>query len=64
MRDYANPIIHIICPSIPADRRPFPDACLQHEGFSMKDMRVFNRTLEEIIIVDNNPASFFWHPRK
>jgi Dullard-like phosphatase family protein len=63
MRDYANPVIDIICPSIPADRRLFRDACLLHEGFLVKDLRIFNRPLEDIIIVDNNPASFLFHPR-
>jgi Dullard-like phosphatase family protein len=59
---YANPIIDAICPAIPPNRRLFREHCTFRDGFFVKDLTIFNRSLAEIIIVDNNPTSFLMHP--
>jgi Dullard-like phosphatase family protein len=62
LRQYADPIIDQICPSLPAKQRMFRDDCTFKDGCFVKDLSIFNVPLEQVIIVDNNPASFLLHP--
>jgi Dullard-like phosphatase family protein len=62
LSQYANPIIDLLCPSVPSANRMFREHCLFHDGFFVKDLGIFNRPLGEVIIVDNNPSSFLLHP--
>lgn len=60
---YANPIIDVLCPNLPATQRLFRESCTFCEGLFVKDLAIFKAPLEKIIIVDNNPCSFLMHPQ-
>jgi Dullard-like phosphatase family protein len=62
LQQYANPIIDQICPSLPQEQRMFRENCTFKDGFYVKDLSIFSAPLENIVIVDNNPASFLMHP--
>jgi Dullard-like phosphatase family protein len=62
LSQYANPIIDLLCPSVPSTNRMFREHCTFHDGYFIKDLGMFNRPLSEVIIVDNNPSSFMLHP--
>ena len=62
LSQYANPIIDIICPTLPPGQRLFRESCTFYEGLFVKDLTIFNTPLEKVIIVDNNPCSFLMHP--
>ncbi|OHT03861.1 NLI interacting factor-like phosphatase family protein [Tritrichomonas foetus] len=59
---YANPIIDVICPNLPASQRLFRESCTFCEGLFVKDLTIFKVPLDRVIIVDNNPCSFLMHP--
>lgn len=61
LSEYANPIIDIICPSLPHGQRLFRESCLFVDGIYIKDLSIFHTPLDNIIIVDNNPCSFLFH---
>lgn len=58
---YANPIIDILLPNLPAPQRLFRESCVDIQGILLKDLSMFNIPLSKIIIVDNNSLSFSKH---
>lgn len=63
--EYAKPIINKLDPKGELiDYCLYRDACsvFQNEYF-VKDLNRLGRFLEDIIIVDNHPASYLFHPR-
>jgi Dullard-like phosphatase family protein len=62
LAQYANPIIDQICPSLPQPQRMFRDSCTFYDGLFVKDLTLFQVPLENVVIVDNNPCSFYLHP--
>jgi Dullard-like phosphatase family protein len=60
--EYANPILDILCPELPSDQRMFREHCTYQDGFFIKDLALFAVELGDVIIVDNNPTSFLFHP--
>ncbi|KAJ3145429.1 hypothetical protein HDU86_000915 [Geranomyces michiganensis] len=60
---YADPVLdHLdVCRTV--KHRLFRDACLQHRGNYVKDLSVLGRNLNEVIILDNSPASYAFHPQ-
>ena len=62
LSQYANPIIDLICPTLPPQQRLFRESCTFVDGVYVKDLTIFHTPLEQVIIVDNNPFSFLLHP--
>ena len=62
LSQYANPIIDLICPTLPPQQRLFRESCTFVDGLYIKDLTIFQTPLDQIIIVDNNPCSFLFHP--
>lgn len=59
---YADPVADLL------DRwgvfrvRLFRESCVFHRGNYVKDLNKLGRDLQKVIIVDNSPASYIFHP--
>lgn len=42
--------------------RLFRDSCVFHRGNYVKDLNSLGRDLRRVVIVDNSPASYIFHP--
>lgn len=42
--------------------RLFRESCYNHKGNYVKDLSQLGREMETIIILDNSPASYIFHP--
>lgn len=62
-RDYAEPILNWLDPYGFITTRIYRDSCteMEQDGY-VKDLSKLNRSLSEVVIVDNNPYSFQCQP--
>jgi Dullard-like phosphatase family protein len=60
--EYANPIIDTIAEGTPADHRLSRDNCIMNSGYAIKDLRILNRPLHHIILVDDIEGSALFQP--
>jgi RNA polymerase II subunit A small phosphatase-like protein len=56
--DYANPLLNKLDPLHKISYRLFREHCTQSNHFFIKDLSKVNRSLKDMIIIDNNPISF------
>jgi TFIIF-interacting CTD phosphatase-like protein len=57
---YANPIIDAIAPNTPQDHRLFREQCVTCSGYPVKDLRLLDRPLERVVIIDDLEGSALW----
>ncbi|XP_034947953.1 carboxy-terminal domain RNA polymerase II polypeptide A small phosphatase 1 [Chelonus insularis] len=59
---YADPVADLLDRWGVFRARLFRDSCVFHRGNYVKDLNKLGRDLQQIIIVDNSPASYMFHP--
>lgn len=59
---YADPVADLLDVHGTFRARLFRDSCVFHRGNYVKDLNRLGRDLKKIIIVDNSPASYLFHP--
>jgi hypothetical protein len=59
---YANPLLDELDPNGSIDYRLFRQHCTRYRNSYVKDMSKLGRELKNVIIIDNSPMSFFYHP--
>lgn len=61
-QSYAKPVIDILCPMIPDDHRFYRDACNSKEGKCRKNLKIFSKTMDNIILVDDSSNARRFYP--
>jgi RNA polymerase II subunit A small phosphatase-like protein len=61
-REYGDPIIDIISPETPRERRFFRDSCSPCCGYPVKDLRLLGRPLNRILLIDDLEGSALMQP--
>eukprot|EP00834_Sanchytrium_tribonematis_P002088 NODE_58_length_28395_cov_1.465720.p17 type:complete len:219 gc:universal NODE_58_length_28395_cov_1.465720:23264-23920(+) len=59
---YADPVVDFIDTMQLINYRLYRHHCTYHNGIYVKDLAQLNRSLEKVIIIDNSPASYAFHP--
>lgn len=59
---YADPVADLLDRWGVFRARLFRESCVYHRGNYVKDLNKLGRDLPQIIIVDNSPASYIFHP--
>ncbi|TPX43925.1 hypothetical protein SeMB42_g04517 [Synchytrium endobioticum] len=59
---YADPVLDMLDRHKTVKHRLFREACLHHRGNYVKDLSQLGRDLKDVIILDNSPASYIFHP--
>jgi RNA polymerase II subunit A small phosphatase-like protein len=59
---YADPVADLLDRWGVFRARLFRESCVFHRGNYVKDLNKLGRELHQIIIVDNSPASYIFHP--
>ncbi|XP_002736972.2 CTD small phosphatase-like protein [Saccoglossus kowalevskii] len=59
---YADPVADLLDKWGVFRARLFRDSCVFHRGNYVKDLGRLGRDLKKIVIVDNSPASYIFHP--
>lgn len=60
---YADPVADLLDKWDVFRTRLFRESCVFHRGNYVKDLSRLGRELEQVIIVDNSPASYIFHPQ-
>jgi len=59
---YADPVLDLLDKDKVVGARLFREACSNHKGNYVKDLSRLGRELKGVIIIDNSPASYMFHP--
>lgn len=59
---YADPVADLLDKSNVFGARLFREACVYYRGNYVKDLSRLGRDLNKVIIIDNSPASYIFHP--
>lgn len=59
---YADPVADLLDKSSVLRDRLFREACVYYRGNYVKDLSRLGRDLHKVIIIDNSPASYIFHP--
>jgi len=63
MSEYASEVLDLIDPTgVLIHHRLFRQHCTNTNGLFIKDLGLLGRPLERVVIVDNSPTAFLWHP--
>jgi Dullard-like phosphatase family protein len=60
---YANAVIDALAPDTPLDHRLFRENCLSYCGYPVKDLRLLNRPLHRVVMVDDVEGSALMQPK-
>uniref|UniRef100_A0A673B2C5 Mitochondrial import inner membrane translocase subunit TIM50 n=1 Tax=Sphaeramia orbicularis TaxID=375764 RepID=A0A673B2C5_9TELE len=60
--EYADPVSDLLDPWGAFTTRLFRESCVFHKGNYVKDLSHLGRDLNRVIIIDNSPASYIFHP--
>lgn len=60
---YGDPLLDILDKNSSIHHRLFREACYNYEGNYIKNLSQLGRPLSDIIILDNSPASYIFHPQ-
>jgi Dullard-like phosphatase family protein len=64
MSEYASEVLDLIDPTgVLIHHRLFRQHCTNTNGLFIKDLSLLGRPLERVVIIDNSPTAFLWHPR-
>jgi len=59
---YADPVLDLLDKDKVVGSRLFREACSNHKGLYVKDLSRLGRDMRHVIIIDNSPASYMFHP--
>ncbi|CAK8674538.1 CTD small phosphatase-like protein [Clavelina lepadiformis] len=59
---YADPVADLLDKHGVFSSRLFRESCVFHRGNYVKDLSLIGRELNKMIIIDNSPASYIFHP--
>jgi len=59
---YADPVLDTLDKYKVVRHRLFREACIHYKGNYVKDLSQLGRNLKHVIILDNSPASYIFHP--
>ncbi|AET40956.1 HAD family hydrolase Ecym_7104 [Eremothecium cymbalariae DBVPG len=59
---YGDPLLDILDKHNVVHHRLFRDSCYNYEGNYIKNLSQIGRPLSDLIILDNSPASYIFHP--
>ncbi|GCB82202.1 hypothetical protein scyTo_0021956, partial [Scyliorhinus torazame] len=59
---YADPVADLLDKRGAFRSRLFRESCVFHQGNYVKDLSRLGRDLDQLIIIDNSPASYVFHP--
>jgi len=59
---YADPVLDTLDKYNVIRHRLFREACIHYKGNYVKDLSQLGRNLKHVIILDNSPASYIFHP--
>lgn len=60
---YADPVTNLLNHEDVFRWRLFRESCIFYKGGFVKDLSMLGRTLDQIVIIDNSPISFLFHPQ-
>ncbi|KAG0671484.1 hypothetical protein C6P40_003771 [Pichia californica] len=60
---YGDPLLDILDSHKSIHHRLFRDSCYNYQGNYIKNLSQMGRPLEDLIIIDNSPASYVFHPQ-
>ncbi|XP_038642580.1 carboxy-terminal domain RNA polymerase II polypeptide A small phosphatase 2-like isoform X3 [Scyliorhinus canicula] len=61
-QQYADPVTDLLDKWGVFRARLFRESCVFHQGSYVKDLSRLGRDLNKIVIIDNSPASYIFHP--
>lgn len=59
---YADPVLDSLDKTRAIKHRLFRESCINHKGNYVKDLSIIGRDLKSVVLIDNSPASYIFHP--
>ena len=62
-KEYAQPLLDVLCPMIPESRRFYRDSCNTKKGKCKKNLKLLTKNMAEVVLVDDSPNIMKFYPR-